>query len=166
MVKDVVKYNKFHTDLIGENRTNKEPAFDSNKCKKTDVTNYIEEGMRLIIDYPQNIFIWPVTKGDSNHNEDDSPVLWFSDEVCEDKVDLSGWESKGWNKENLGERYMQLNSLKSNLSEAKNKLHKILSMSLPDPSILNNDLTNMKESIDEYNVETYLKTLYYYGKKN
>lgn len=164
MVKDVIEHNKLSTNLIGRNREKHEPNFDSNECKKKDVSDYIEEGMRLIIDYPKNIFIWPKTKGDSNHEEDDCPVIWSSDEVCKDKVDLEGWMPNGWQMKHP-EIDNQLKIVNSNLSEAKRKLQTILSISLPKPDTLKGELTHMEKNIDEYSAETYLKTLYYYGEK-
>lgn len=125
-VKYIIAHNERGTSLLNETRNIGKPVLEEESYKTKDVTDYVNEGMQLIIEYSKNLFVWPMTQGDADFGKDDEPKLWFSDEVSKDKVDLTGWESEGWRKEHLGERYMQLNSVKSNLSRAKQKLQEVL----------------------------------------
>ena len=125
-VENIIKHNERGTSLLNETRKIRKPVLEQEFYTTTDVTNYVNEGMQLIMEYPKNLFVWPITQGDADFGKDDEPKLWFSNEVSKDKVDLAGWESDGWQKEHLGERYIQLNSVKSNLSRAKEKLQQVL----------------------------------------
>lgn len=123
-VQDILFSNQFATTQLGEEpyRTIALPLVLGNGKyeKKSKVSDYLNEGMQLIIEYPSNLFYWPKTKGDAGM-DDDLPVQWQD----ESEVDLTGWIPDNWQLEETETRTALIESIGERLSEAREKLEDI-----------------------------------------